>query len=100
MHIFEIVTRSVAPMVPHLAEEMYQHLPQREKTYFTSVHAQPATDWEDEKVNELMEVILRIRRDVNKELETGTAHANVSLLFSSRVFGLTKVSENLVNILH
>ncbi|XP_018570506.1 isoleucine--tRNA ligase, mitochondrial [Anoplophora glabripennis] len=89
--IFEIVTRSIAPIVPHLAEEMYLHLPQREKTYFRSAHAIPASEWEDEGVNGLMRTILRIKRDVNKESGTGTAHVDVSLLFSKKFVGFMKV---------
>lgn len=93
-HIFEIVTRSVAPIVPHLIEEMYLHLSQKEKTYFTSVHSEPPLEWEDEKVNGLMEVVLKIRRDVNKELGTSTAHMNVSLLLSKKIIDLMKVTNN------
>ncbi|KAJ8925130.1 hypothetical protein NQ315_001312 [Exocentrus adspersus] len=106
LRIFETVTRSIAPIVPHLAEEMYSHLPRRETTYFTRVHAPPPSDWEDVKVERLMEVVRRIRHELNKETGAGTADVAVRLRLANGtaelakdVISLSELEDELPNVL-
>nr|XP_023028267.1 isoleucine--tRNA ligase, mitochondrial-like [Leptinotarsa decemlineata] len=98
LQILEVVTRSIAPMVPHLAEEIHLNMPQKDsKTYFTSHHAQPESDWENESIAKAMEVILNCKKDINKELGANTMAVNVTVIFSKQRFSdmknLMEISE-------
>ncbi|CAH1156158.1 unnamed protein product [Phaedon cochleariae] len=87
LKMLEIVTLAVAPMVPHLAEEIYQHFPSRErKTFFTSSHPRPESFWEDEDVEKKMGVILDCKKVINKQLGASTSDAEVRLVFPKKVF--------------
>ncbi|KAJ8985159.1 hypothetical protein NQ317_012811 [Molorchus minor] len=90
LQIFEIVSQAIGPIVPHLVEEMYIHLlPKDKKTYFTSNHVKPIEEWHNSKVEKAMELVLSIRKDVNKELDA-TLDADVTLTFSKQNFELFK----------
>lgn len=96
LQIFDTITRTIAPMVPHLAEEMYHYLPQRNsKTYFTKNHENPNSSWQDESLENVMEDILNCRRDINKRLETGTFDADVTITCSKEFFLKLKVGHML-----
>lgn len=95
--VFSVVARSIAPIVPHLVEEMFLYLPQKgEKTFFTSTQVTPNNDWEDFDMEKVMEVVLRVKRDVNKEVGAGTADKDVELIFSKRISALVKVRKSTI----
>ncbi|KAJ8948755.1 hypothetical protein NQ318_017924 [Aromia moschata] len=93
LQIFETVTQAIAPIVPHLAEEMYLYLtPKDKKTYFTSAHPKPTADWQNLKLEQAMDMILNIRKDINKELDA-TLDADITIIFSKRNIDLLKVRD-------
>ncbi|XP_072393391.1 isoleucine--tRNA ligase, mitochondrial [Diabrotica undecimpunctata] len=106
--IFEIITQSVAPMLPHLVEELYLHFTQKEnKTFFTSKHSQPTEDWNNSQIEKLFEVILGCKREVNKEAGANTINKIVDIIFSKDVYkntikpltSLEELEKQLVDIL-
>lgn len=81
--IFEVITKSVAPIVPHLAEEMYQSLPQRDmKTYFQENHHIPSSAWVNNNLEQVMNDILNCRREINKMLDTNALLSEVTITCS------------------
>ncbi|KAJ8969178.1 hypothetical protein NQ314_001881 [Rhamnusium bicolor] len=89
--IFEIVLQSVSPIVPHLAEDMYLYLQQKDSnTYFTSTHLKPEPDWDNSKIERMMITIFDIRKHINKKLEAVTIDADVIITFSKKTVNLLK----------
>jgi isoleucyl-tRNA synthetase len=85
LQVFEIVTQAIAPIVPHLVEEMFLYLPQKNgKTYFTSTHGKPESHWNDVAVNKVMDVVLSIKKDINKEVGASTLDSDVKITFSQK----------------
>ncbi|KAJ3663117.1 hypothetical protein Zmor_007426 [Zophobas morio] len=86
LQIFEIVTQAIAPIVPHLVEEMFQHLPQKSgRTYFASPHSKPEEFWKNEIVEKLMCTILNIKKEVNKVEGASTLESVVRISFPQNV---------------
>lgn len=93
LNLFEIVTQAVGPIVPHLVEEMYQHLPRKNpRTYFTSTHLKPYEEWLDTDLEKLMGVIMECRRDINKEFTTSALEMDVNILMPKSMFTLLQVN--------
>lgn len=66
---------------------MYQHVPQKaRKTYFTECHLKPDISWEQEQVQQLMDHILNIRKDLNKSPDFSSLNAEVTILCSKKLF--------------
>ncbi|XP_044269730.1 isoleucine--tRNA ligase, mitochondrial isoform X2 [Tribolium madens] len=86
LQIFEIVTQAIGPIVPHLVEEMFLHLPQKNgKTFFTSTHSKAETYWKNDTVDKVMEVVLNIKKDINKEIGAGTQNTVVKIGLSKKI---------------
>nr|XP_015840363.1 PREDICTED: isoleucine--tRNA ligase, mitochondrial isoform X2 [Tribolium castaneum] len=86
LQIFEIVTQAIGPIVPHFVEEMFLHLPHKNgKTYFTSTHSKAETCWKNDVVDKVMEVILNIKKEINKEIGAGTQNTVVKIAFSPKI---------------
>lgn len=79
--IFEIVSRAIAPIVPHLVEEMFLYLPQKSghKTYFTSPHNEPEAQWKNFNIEKLMIFILNVKKEINRQHGANTVNLNVEL---------------------
>lgn len=70
-------------MVPHLAEELYLYFPHKtSKTYFTRIPPKPESFWNNDKMEQVMKVILNCKKDINKILEANTMDAEVNIIFS------------------
>lgn len=94
--IIETITRIVAPIVPHLAEEMYQHLPQKEsKTYFTKSHPEPDGAWLNDDLDNAMNEILNCRKDINKLLDTHALESDITIRCSKKFFNDLKVGSKI-----
>ncbi|KAK9885904.1 hypothetical protein WA026_013778 [Henosepilachna vigintioctopunctata] len=86
-HIFETISQAVAPILPHLVEELYSYLPtKRGKTYFTSFHEKIQQNWKNDDVQQIMDVILDIRKNFNLQIGTGTNVMDVNIIFSEHIF--------------
>lgn len=91
-HVFETVTQAVAPMLPHLVEELYLYYPLREsKTYFTTAHPKLDEEWDDKAVESLFELLLKWKRDVNVEMGTSTGDGVVNVVVSPEIGRKIKV---------
>lgn len=80
LQIFNTVSQIVAPIVPHLVEELYQHLPQKTTdSFFTKKHSLPDSNWNNDSVGNLMSLILDIKKIINKEYATNTLGVAVNI---------------------
>lgn len=67
LQLFNIVTRSVGGIVPHLVEELYANFQQKTSdTFFTSPKIDADPQWNNSNIEKIMDLILRIREDVHK----------------------------------
>ncbi|XP_060534697.1 isoleucine--tRNA ligase, mitochondrial [Cylas formicarius] len=83
IHIFYTVASSIAGIVPHLAEELYSYLPQKGGgTFFTDQRLQARSCWEDLEVARAMELLLDVRKEINRECGAATLDRAVSLQLS------------------
>jgi isoleucyl-tRNA synthetase len=95
LQVFEIVTQAIAPIVPHLVEEMFLYLRQKNgKTFFTSTHGKPESHWNDAAVNKVMDVVLSIKKDINKEVGASTLDWDVKITFSQKFHKLIQVKNS------
>lgn len=92
--ILNIVTRAVAPMVPHLAEEIYSHLPQRQTDSFFKDHQVfVKQEWRNEYLNKLLEIVLDIKSEINKEFGSETLGIGINVRLPLIVFRNLSVSK-------
>ncbi|XP_076272179.1 isoleucyl-tRNA synthetase, mitochondrial [Rhynchophorus ferrugineus] len=67
LQLFNIVTRSVGGILPHLVEELYASFQQKTSdTFFTGPKIDANPQWNDSNVEKIMELVLQIRSDIYK----------------------------------
>ncbi|XP_030762907.1 isoleucine--tRNA ligase, mitochondrial [Sitophilus oryzae] len=96
LQIFHTITRSVAGIVPYLAEELYAHLPQKSsESYFTSPKYEPSESWKNPELEEAMNLILDIRTEINKTYSNAnTLHLDVLVELEDKKYQtLTNLNE-------
>lgn len=83
----------VGGILPHLVEESYAHLPQKVgETFFTGERLQPKAEWENFDIERVMELILEIRREINRVCDVGnTLGTDVSLELAADDYDVLKV---------
>ncbi|XP_031347097.1 isoleucine--tRNA ligase, mitochondrial isoform X2 [Photinus pyralis] len=75
----QTVAKCIAPITPHLTEELYLHFPQQVQDSFFHLHLNPET-WDDPKIARLMEnTILVIKKDLHRIVGANTLNRNVSI---------------------
>lgn len=83
--IFKIVTRSIAPILPHLAEELYSHLTFKDTdSFFKTKKMDIPKEWHSENVFRVMTRILNFKKEINKQAGATTLTKSVTLFLSSR----------------
>ncbi|KAF9427827.1 hypothetical protein BGZ94_004081 [Podila epigama] len=72
-HTLNAFTRSIAPLAPHLGEEVYEHycdcLTHPQPTVFRSGWLDAPETWNDQKLREEFAVLKQLRAEVNQLLE-------------------------------
>lgn len=92
LQLFEIITQAIAPIVPHLVEEMFMHLPQKNgKSFFTTIHNQPEDYWKNDTVAEVMDSVLLMKKEITKAVGTSTLDTAVEVTLSYRLAKLMQV---------
>lgn len=85
-------------MLPHLAEEMYRSLPQRNmKTYFQEDHQISSNDWRSDNLEQVMNDILNCRSDINKMLDTDALLSEITITCSESFINKLKVGLHLLS---
>lgn len=93
LNMLTIVLQTVAPIVPHLAEEIYSYLPQKtSSSFFKTSPIIPDPQWRNNEISDLMDVILNIKKDINREYGASTLGISVDVTFSKICFDLLLVS--------
>lgn len=59
-------------VLPHLVEECHVHL-KGSATFFTSEHPEPQNSWINHDLAKFVEVILDLRKEINRVCEPGTS---------------------------
>ncbi|XP_063223898.1 isoleucine--tRNA ligase, mitochondrial isoform X4 [Bacillus rossius redtenbacheri] len=91
VHILEVLTHCMAPVLPHLAEEVYLHHPQCPgRSLFRSGRLELPDNWSDPGVARAMEVGLGVRRQVNKLVPGNTWEVAATIRASGEVFETLK----------
>lgn len=83
--------KCIAPIVPHLAEELYSHLPQKQTTSFFQVDYKINDEWDNAEVDEIMAVLMSIKKEINKSLGSSTLDQLVEVRLSKKLMHLLKV---------
>ncbi|WP_448525016.1 isoleucine--tRNA ligase [Parathermosynechococcus lividus] len=82
------LARAIAPVLPHLAEDIWQHLPFA--TPYTSVFqsgwVQLADQWRDPPLASRWEVLRQLRSEVNKVLEQARAEKAIGSSLEAKVW--------------
>lgn len=91
-NIFKVVSLAIAPILPHLVEEMYQYLPQKaSKTYFSGHHQRLDSYWLNKDLENTMQDILNCRKDMNKIFEGRTLDMDITIKCPENSFKNMKV---------
>lgn len=92
-NILNMTLKTIAPIVPHLAEEMYDYFPWKNSaSYFTSTPVTPDPQWRNTCINDLMDIILNIKKDINKEHGANTLGISVDITCSTNFVDMLMVS--------
>lgn len=92
--ILNTVTRAVAPMVPHLAEEIYSYLPHKAAdSFFKDRQVYIKQEWRNENLNKLLDVILDVKSEINKEFGSETLGIGVNVRLPLILFRNLSVSK-------
>lgn len=92
-NILNSTLKTIAPIVPHLAEELYSHFPwKKSSSYFTGVSYTPDPQWRNMSIIELMDIVLNIKRDINKEHGADTLGISVDISCSKDFTNLLMVT--------
>ncbi|KAF2884619.1 hypothetical protein ILUMI_21555 [Ignelater luminosus] len=85
--IFKVVIQTIAPVVPHLAEELYLHLQQKQEgSIFQRKDFGVNDEWFNLKIAELVEnVILNIKGDFHKIVGANTSDVHVTIKISEKL---------------
>lgn len=77
--------------MPHLAEEMFMNLPQQTDSYFKTSHSQPQEYWKNEKIGKTMDVVLKMKKEINRKLPLNTISSEVNIKLPSSLLETIKV---------
>ncbi|KAJ7136038.1 tRNA synthetases class I-domain-containing protein [Mycena epipterygia] len=75
----------MAPIVPHLAEEIHEAFNETESSVFTTEWKSLESEWHDPKANEEMKQLLRLRTAVLAALEGARADKNIKSSLEAEV---------------
>lgn len=82
--LIKIVTWCFSPILPHLAEEIFQHLPQKQEgSFFNSASSNKSENWCNSKVvNVVEDLLLPIKKEINKKVGNQTLYLDVEIQVS------------------
>lgn len=84
--ILNTVSKAIAPIVPHLVEELYMYRSFKEhETFFKSKPSCMGKEYYQPELARTMETVLDMKRDLNKQV-TNTLETDLDLIVSSDVF--------------
>lgn len=93
LNILNSTLNIVAPIVPHLAEEMHNNLPcKTSSSFFASVQFKPDPQWRNADINDLMNIVLNIKKGINKEHGANTLGISVDIACSENFSNLLMVN--------
>lgn len=90
-HIFGFITNSVAPILPHLIEEVYSYYSlKNEKTFFMSDQKIYEKTWQNEGVQELMDIFLDIRKNIHQQTGSNSGTMSIDVNFNRYIYDKLK----------
>lgn len=96
LQLFYCVSKRIGPIIPHLIEELYTYLSIKETHYFFQVNYNVEEYWNDANIENVMEVILSIRRDIHKNVGANTTDKKVCIEISNSFFVSLQVRNVLI----
>lgn len=90
--ILQIVTRSIAAILPHLAEELHDHFAFGEvDSYFKTTLIDIPHQWYSTNILDIMNGILDFRKEINKQIGTATLDKDIVMYMSRNHYRNLKV---------
>jgi isoleucyl-tRNA synthetase len=84
--ITDSVIKMIAPILSFLAEEAYAYLPKKKlESIFLEDYPKPSKEWQNSELLQRFEVLLKIRSEVQKELETLRAQKQIGASLQAQV---------------
>ncbi|XP_008551084.1 isoleucine--tRNA ligase, mitochondrial [Microplitis demolitor] len=106
--ILIVLTRSIAPIIPHLAEEVWLYHPDNLTSVplYHSTHTLP-NDWDMPKIEKIMNVALEVKSILNRETKSNTLELETTVTADAKIISTlsplqpesTSSSSELCNIL-
>lgn len=92
LQLFKTVIKSIAPVVPHLAEELYLYFNRKENESIFKEGFQVPNEWKNDKIAHFMEnIILNFKTDINKRQMANTIDIHTKISVSEDLFNQIKV---------
>ncbi|XP_024942364.1 isoleucine--tRNA ligase, mitochondrial isoform X2 [Cephus cinctus] len=93
--ILAVLARSIAPILPHLAEEVWLHHPENLSSVplFHSSHKIPES-WKQPQVVKVIDAALRLKAELNKENKVNTWQLAATAIVDSNDYSLLSVLQN------
>ncbi|XP_044766597.1 isoleucine--tRNA ligase, mitochondrial isoform X2 [Coccinella septempunctata] len=85
--ILDVISLSVAPMLPHLIEEIYMNSTTKKgESFFKTHHKGINCDWKNDEVKEIMDIVLDIKKNFNLQLGSASSSMDVNIKLSTELF--------------
>ncbi|KAL1920073.1 uncharacterized protein VTP21DRAFT_1219 [Calcarisporiella thermophila] len=102
-HILHTYTLALAPITPHLSEEIYEHLrgisPQKQDSVFRLGWYPAEERWNDARLSEDWEVLKRVRGEVNQVLERARQEKTIGSSLEADVVVVVQENSRLADLL-
>lgn len=88
LQLFNVIVKSVSPILPHLAEELYSHLPQKKSdSLLQNFDCDANSSWQNEEVCGFVEdYLLGMKREVNQRHGANVTSLDVQVRVSEGLF--------------
>jgi isoleucyl-tRNA synthetase len=88
--ILQVLVRLLVPVTPHLAEDIWQHMPEKlrgkEPSVLLTSFPLPKKEYENADLSGFWEALINVRYTVNKALETARASRKIGSSLEAQVF--------------
>jgi isoleucyl-tRNA synthetase len=88
--ILQVLVRLLVPVTPHLAEDIWQHMPEKlrgkEESVLLTDFPTPRSEYKDEQLSQFWDEMIAVRYTVNKALEMARASRKIGSSLEAQVF--------------
>lgn len=94
VQLFNVIVKGISPILPHLAEELYLHLPQKKSaSLLQNFDCNASSSWQNEEVCRFVEdYLLGMKREINQKYGANVTSLDVRIGVSERLFADIQVN--------